>query len=177
MTNDEPVRFDPPRCARYGCENLVSRERWLWGKSNVAMTCSSRCASLLGAKARPTWSAPEIIRRCAREGCLNTISRENEAYCSHKCAARAQFGEELGPTLHIAPPPPPDEVEWPGQCGRPGCTNAVAKKSARYCSHKCSSIQTGGDRWEKRAPKMVYTEAIREQMIREIYQQEVERVH
>ena len=164
--------FDPPKCARYGCENRIQRERWLWTPGSVA-TCSPECAHAL----RQDSIVKDIgeVRRCARPGCLNAVKVKGQVHCSGRCAARVQVGEALGPTLYIPPQPPEDESLVPGQCARPGCSEPTKRGKNRYCSHACASTQTGGDRWEKVAPKMRYTKAVRDQQIRELYRFEVSR--
>lgn len=116
-----------------------------------------------------------VVRRCARPGCINALNPANDRFCSKRCAVRVQLGEGLGVALRIAPPPPDDEIKLPGQCARPGCDKKVKQPRNRYCSHACAAVQTGGDRWEKVAPRMRYTSEMREQDIRALYREEVSR--
>jgi hypothetical protein len=166
------LRFDPPRCSRYGCDALVSRERWLWNRGSTA-TCSPECASAMAREAGPARKCE--VQRCARPGCGNPIKPGNAKYCSRRCSGRVQHGESAGKTLRIAPQPQADEIEWPGQCARPGCENPVTRARNRYCSRSCAAIQNGGERWEKDAPRMSYTQDVRAQMVKEIYLAEVTR--
>jgi hypothetical protein len=166
------VTFPSPPCARYGCPNHIPRERWLWGQHSAA-TCSRECADAVRLEA--TVKEVAEIRRCARDGCHNEVGHKDRRYCSNSCAMRARVGEALGPTLYIPPPPPEDEVLKPGQCARPGCTNQTKKGGAKYCSRQCANAMNAGDRWERVAPKMEYTEAVRHRMVREIYWSEVNR--
>ena len=91
---------NPPKCARYGCENRIQRERWLWTPGSVA-TCSPECAHAL----RLESIVKEIgeVQRCARPGCLNAVKDKRHNYCSGRCAARVQMGEALGDNLRIFP--------------------------------------------------------------------------
>ena len=164
--------FEPPRCANYGCENRIPRDRWLWVPGAVA-TCSTECAHAVGEESRVR--AVGQVRRCARQGCANAVTESRGRCCSRSCAARIRVGERLGPNLYIPPAPQDDEVLVPGQCARPGCDRPVTRGKNRYCSHACAGVQTGGDRWEKVAPKMEYTPAIRDQMIRSLYRDETHR--
>jgi hypothetical protein len=167
--------FDPPKCANYCCGNNVPRERWLW-ETRGAMTCSKECAMVLTLEARIE-SIVNDNPRCARKGCLNKVTVKRSRFCSRRCANRVQFGEKLGHNLAIAEMPQKDEITMFGQCARPGCTNTIKQSRNRYCSHACAAVQTGGDRWEKVAPRMTYTDEVRNQMINQLYKEEVSRTN
>ena len=124
--------YEPPKCARYGCENIIARERWLWVPGGVS-TCSRKCANAL----RQESIVKEVgeIQRCKRDGCLNAVKGKGRVHCSGRCAGKAQMGEQGG---------------------------------------ECVRVREG-DRWEKVAPRMKYTEAVRGQEIRELYRAEVGR--
>ena len=120
---------------------------------------------------------------CARYGCPQKVPRERWLWvpggvstCSRTCAlALAQEGRHI------------KEVGEVQRCKRAGCLNVVKDRRNRYCSGRCAArFQMGekqgdnlrifpGDRWEKVAPRMEYTEAVRGQEIRELYRAEVGR--
>lgn len=94
--------FDPPKCANYGCENRVSRERWLWTPGSVN-TCSAECAGKVANESRPPF-IPELKKclRCGRR--LTTVQVHGGVECcSRSCARRLKIGEEIGEDVRIAP--------------------------------------------------------------------------
>ena len=120
---------------------------------------------------------------CANYGCTNRIPRDAWLWgappprtCSPECAL------QLG--LDSKPPP---RLDLTRICARPGCGEVLKSEDTRstYCSRRCAARdQMGniigptfriapGDHWEKRAPQMTYRPGIRDQMIRQLYHEQV----
>lgn len=120
---------------------------------------------------------------CANHGCPNRVPRErwlwassSAATCSLECAmAMTREGRLVGDGGEVR------------RCERAGCHGVVKRKGQRFCSGHCArKAQCGevvgdeamvrpGDRWEKIAPAMTYTPALRDQQIRSLYHEEINR--
>ena len=120
--------------------------------------------------------------KCANYECDNILERERWLWtpggvstCSPSCA---------GKVANESRPPFVPELRKCLRCGKRLTTEQV-HSGVECCSRSCSwRFQHGeklgpnlritpGDRWEKVAPVMVYTPALRGQEIRDIYQEQV----
>lgn len=122
--------YDPPKCAREGCDTPLS-ERQIRRKNRF---CSRGCA----AAPKPI---PDV--ECAREGCTNLLTRRQQwqgvKYCCHECSTV------------------PEPFQGP-ECANPDCTNRLTRRQVGQGVTLCSMACVGAmkSRAARRLPEKTW---------------------